>query len=1213
MSKYNVTMQVINRHGDTEEISFDEIKNRIKHLINFTKESIINEPLSHVSAGQITLETISKLYDGITTRQLDNESAKVCASLETIHHHYGILAGRILSSDKHKHLYLMELYTFIQRQNYLNENIPNFFDPTYIEFINKYEIELNNIIDPYRDYLISYFGYKTLEKSYLIKLNDDSIEIPQDIFLRVAIAIHHRTIIIGLSELENSQYILEKIAKTYNLTSLGFFTHATPTLFNAGTKYEQMSSCYLLGTEDSLDGIFKTIADTAKISKWAGGIGIHISNIRARGSKIKSTNGKSDGIIPMLKVYNETARYANQCLTPDTWVYSLNNPKQMKDITTDDYLITIDGSYKKVNEIIINNINKEIISIKILNSLFPIKVTKEHDIYLIKNQTKMTSNSLIINRLENKIIKPEFYSVEEITEDDIVGFPIPTYKIFDVDNILDLDFYKFYGIMLVLGNISADNDKFNIIIELSESLEIFHINEIVNFIKNYLLTNNIEYSETKYLDKINISWLIDDNLLLKRNMLYIKLNNKIIPTEFLHLPKNNILKIFEGLLITCDYNLNEFIYNSNSLILIMQLRYLLLRLNILTSGFVCNDIENEYIIYSLKIPKNQILSLNIDFNDIGYENKINNEYFEWNNILWGRIESITKINYSGHVYDFNMIDNHNYLTDSGLVHNSGKRKGSVAMYLEPWHADIEGFLDLKKNTGAETERTRDIFTALWIPDEFMRRVIANEDWYLMCPSISPGLVDVYDSIESLDFTNLYLKYISENKYIKKIKAQIIFQKIMESQIETGVPYILFKDNVNRKSNQSNIGIVKSSNLCAEITEVSTSEEYAVCNLGSIAVNKFIKMDILINLLNNSNIWDTYHNINNIDTKLELQEILKSIYDFDKLREVTQCLTYNLNNIIDYNFYPVEETKKSNLKNRPIGIGIQGLGDLYYILNIPYSSYIAKYMDALIMETIYFAALTESNSIAKIRGSYQTFNGSPFSQGILQFDLWNLEGKFDYNIYPQLYKEEWKLLKQSIINHGTSNSLLTSLMPTATTSQILGNNECFEPYSSNIYKRTTLAGEFQVINKYLVNKLSNMKIWNEDIRTKILLADGSIQNINFQDNNILDQMQITNFEYIKQVYKTIWEVKQKDVIDHSIARGPYIDQSQSMNLFFADSNFKSLYSALIYGWKSGLKTGCYYLRSKPAIEAFKYSIEIKNSVSILQTEQIEQKDCMVCSA
>ena len=539
------TLSVINRNGTSEDISFDEIKNRIKRLANFTTD-FITEPLNHVNISRIALDTISKLFDGITTRQLDTESAKVCSSYESEHYNYGLLGGRILASDHHKHLNIMKLDSYSKRVAYINDKIPNFYNKEFVNFIMSNSDELNKIIDIKRDYLINYFGFKTLERSYLFKIDKDIIETPQDMFMRVAINIHYRSPI-------GKDKIMENIIKTYDLTSRCYCTHATPTLFNAGTNYEQMSSCYLLGTDDSLTGIFKTISDSAQISKWAGGIGIHISNIRPKGSVIKSTNGTSDGIIPMIKVYNEVARYSNQC---------------------------------------------------------------------------------------------------------------------------------------------------------------------------------------------------------------------------------------------------------------------------------------------------------------------------------------------------------------------GKRKGSIALYLEPWHADIEGFLDLKKNTGAETERARDIFTALWIPDEFMRRIEKDDDWYLMCPNNCPGLIDAYDKPNNLEFTDLYNKYVKQGKYIKKIKARDLFAKIAESQIETGVPYICFKDNINRKSNQSNIGTIKSSNLCAEITEVSTKDEYAVCNLASIAVNKFIKNNKVT-----EQFWENKHDINKLTPtdKLEILNKIKSIYDFDQLKKVAYQLTYNLNNIIDYNFYPTEETRKSNLK------------------------------------------------------------------------------------------------------------------------------------------------------------------------------------------------------------------------------------------------------------------------------------------------------------
>jgi len=841
-------MKVINRKNETENISFDKISGRITSLVNYTNHECILEPLDNINVIQITLDTILKLYDGISTKELDIESAKVCANKALIHYNYSILGGRILLSNLYKNLKKLELTTFSSRVIYLHNNLPNYYNVNYIKFVLDNKDSLNNFIKPDRDYLITYFGFKTLEKSYLMKINDNIIETPQDLYLRVAINNHYRT----KDDIHN---ILNYIKTTYDNMSLGYFIHATPTLFNSGTNYEQLSSCYLLGTEDSLNGIYKTISDVAQISKWAGGIGIHISNIRAKGALISSTNGKTDGIIPMLKVYNETARFVSQ---------------------------------------------------------------------------------------------------------------------------------------------------------------------------------------------------------------------------------------------------------------------------------------------------------------------------------------------------------------------GGRRKGSIAIYLEPWHADIEAFLEIKKNSGAETERVRDLFTALWIPDEFMNRVINDEDWYLMCPLTCPNLNEVYGE----EFNQLYDKYIKQTKYNKIIKARELFNKIMISQIETGVPYILYKDHINIKSNQSNIGIIKSSNLCAEICEVSDNNEYAVCNLGSIAVNKFIINDKLylskkLRKYNydgknkDSTINSIAENVDLSDSdKKEIMNIYSEIYDFDKLGNIVCILTNNLNNIIDYNFYPVEETIKSNMKHRPIGIGIQGLGDLYNILEITYSSYVAKYLDALIMETIYYYAIDKSSDIAYKTKSYSTYINSKFYNSIFQCDLWK-----DNNYYMQ--RLNWDKLKIKVKKYGMANSLLTALMPTASTSQILGNTECFEPYTSNIYKRTTLAGEFQIVNKHLINKLISLNHWNEDIRNFIIKNDGSIQNLNID-------IDVDELKYLKEVYKTIWEIKQRDIIDHAIARAPYVDQSQSMNLYFANPNFQNLYSALIYAWKSGLKTGCYYLRSKPATEAIKISMQPANDKN-KQLEctsipkAIDLESCILCSS
>jgi ribonucleoside-diphosphate reductase alpha chain len=723
---------------------------------------------------------------------------------------YSILASRIIISNLHKKT--TECFSNVMERLY--NNIDKLGNPAPvisdigIEFIRKHKDILNESIDYSRDYMFNYFGFKTLEKSYLMKLDNNIVERPQHLYMRVAIQVN-------LGDIEN-------VIKTYHLISQHLLTFASPTMFNSLSRLGNLSSCFLIGTEDSVEGIFKTMTDVAKISKVGGGIGLHIDNIRSKGSVIRGTNGHSDGIIPMLKVYNEVSLYINQCFTPDTWVYSKCGPKQMKDINTNDHLITIDGSFKKVNEVIINKIDKEILEIRATNTLFPVKVTKEHELYLIKDQKKITNFSVIKNRLNKQIIKPDFYDASKLNENDLVGFPLPTY-IQDNDND-DLEFYKLYGLML--GDGHHCNNEYGITLN-----DIDKLDEQI-FVKNYLNKKGLNYWISNHTGCSKIGWYDTNNgkIGITRDMMYDSNNKKRIQEDFLHLPKNKILKIIEGLLKSDGSNLKELYFSNTSQELIMQMRYLFLRLGILTSGCVKDNrgkfhitkdgktITTKQIAYSLRIPKHPNLKSIIKFKKDGKYFK----YFEWNNILWGRIKSINKIHYSGDVYDFNMIDNHNYLTDMGLVHNSGKRKGSFAIYLSPSHPDIIEFLDLRKNQGKEEFRARDLFYAMWMSDLYMNQVKKDGDWYLMDPDECPGLNDVYGE----EYENLYWKYVEEKRYRKKIKAQEIWTKILESQIETGGPYILYKDQINKKSNQKNIGVIKSSNLCvAPETQILTSKGY----------------------------------------------------------------------------------------------------------------------------------------------------------------------------------------------------------------------------------------------------------------------------------------------------------------------------------------------------------------------------------------------------
>lgn len=754
-------MFVIKRDGTKESVKFDKITARVQKL------SYGLDP-AHVDPIQVAKKVIDGVYDGVTTIELDNLAAETAASLTVRHPDYASLASRIAVSNLHKNTIksfsktVEELYNYIDPKTNLRAAL--IADDVYEIVMNNAHILDSSIIYD-RDFGYDYFGFKTLERSYLLKMNGKVAERPQHMIMRVAVGIHKNDI--------------DSALKTYNLMSERWFTHATPTLFNAGTPKPQMSSCFLLQVkDDSIDGIYDTLKQCAKISQSAGGIGISIHNVRATGSYIKGTNGTSNGILPMLKVYNETARYVDQ--------------------------------------------------------------------------------------------------------------------------------------------------------------------------------------------------------------------------------------------------------------------------------------------------------------------------------------------------------------------GGGKRKGSIAVYLEPWHADIFEFLDLRKNHGKEELRARDLFTALWIPDLFMKRVEEEGVWSLMCPNECPGLSDCHSEA----FEKLYTSYEEQGKFRKQIKARDLWAEIIAAQIETGNPYMLFKDAANGKSNQQNLGTIKSSNLCTEIIEYTSPDEVAVCNLASIALPRFV------------------------DEKT-------GTFDHNKLFEITYVATKNLNKIIDRNYYPVPEARNSNMRHRPIGLGVQGLADAFILMRYPFESEEAKRLNSEIFETIYFAALTASKDLAKVEGPYESYEGSPISKGIFQQDMWNVTPSSRW---------EWDILREEILKYGVRNSLLLAPMPTASTSQILGNNECFEPYTSNIYTRRVLSGEFVVVNKHLLRDLVKLGIWNDSLKNKIIAANGSIQNIAEIPANI------------KELYKTVWEIKQRTIIDMAADRGAFIDQSQSLNLFIQDANFAKMSSAHFYAWKKGLKTGMYYLRTKAAADAIKFTVD-----------------------
>jgi ribonucleoside-diphosphate reductase alpha chain len=775
-------MFVVKRLGKKEVVSFDKILTRIK--------KIGTEVGIKINYTALVMKVIDQLYDGIHTTKIDELLAEQCASMSSIHPDYNNLAGRICVSNHHKNTSESFVSVMNQLYHYQDKNSkhsPIISFELYI-IANKYAEEFDLLCDYSRDYLIEYFGFKTLERAYLMKVNQDIIERPQHMWLRVSIGIHGDN--------------MERIKETYNLMSQKYFTHATPTLFNAGTPHPQLSSCYLLSMEsDSIEGIYNTLKDCALISKWAGGIGLHIHNIRASGSHIRGTNGNGTGIVPMLKVFNNTAKYVNQ---------------------------------------------------------------------------------------------------------------------------------------------------------------------------------------------------------------------------------------------------------------------------------------------------------------------------------------------------------------------GGRRNGSFAIYLETWHADIEMFLQMRKNHGDEELKARDLFYALWVSDLFMERVKSEGIWTLFCPDECPGLSDVH----SEEFNTLYKKYELEGKGRKTMKARDLWFQILDAQMETGTPYLLYKDACNKKSNQKNLGTIKSSNLCTEIVQYSDDKETAVCNLASIALPTFIDPN----------------------TKE---------FDYDKLHEVTKVVTYNLNRIIDVNFYPTSKTERSNKRHRPIGIGVQGLADVFMLMNLPFSSEEARTINKNIFETIYYAALEQSMELSKVEGAYETFSDSPASQGILQFDMWNIN--------PTHTRYNWTLLKNQIQEFGLRNSLLVAPMPTASTSQILGFNECIEPITSNIYNRRTLAGEFIMANRYLMNDLIELNLWNERIKNNIITNHGSVQHIEIIPQNIRDK------------YRTVWELPMRTLIDMSADRGAFICQSQSLNLWLEDPNYKNLTSMHFYAWSKGLKTGIYYLRRRGRHQAQQFTIEPEKTNLGETMYEDSEEICEMCSS
>ena len=1298
-------MKVKKRNGEIEEVSFDKVIRRIKNLCD---ENCGNkEKIKTIDASDLAQKVCARIYDNVKTSQLDELAAQICASYVTEHPDYGLLASRIIISNHQKNT----SPSFSETINMLYNAKTPLVSKEIMDIVECNKEKINSVMDYDRDYMIDFFGFKTLERSYLLSVNDKVVERPQHMFMRVSLGIHGNDI--------------KEAIETYEMMSLKYFIHATPTLFNSGTPRPQMASCFLQAMkEDSIDGIFDTLKSCAKISKYSGGVGLHIHNVRGRGAYIKGTNGKSNGIIPMLGVYNKTAMYVDQCFRGDTQIYTQNGTTKIENIKEDDYVLTSDGSYKKVLKTIKKQVNKQTLRIRTKNSIDTIYVTPEHQIYAMINPPSIHITDMVKYLDDNLHFEPKYVDASKLTTFDYIGYPIPQKQ---NDNSYDKDDCVFAGFMFCNG---YENKN--------KSIIYFYKGKNKDFVIDYFNKKSIEY-----IDNYNkIEWNTTEKT--KNVDKYISLNKEDSTNFIIGCLKSNGCEINEK--YQCMF------FNTNSKQKAYIMKYMFMKIGILVDGFF-NKEQNNYI---LAIPYTKKLFEMLDYSGNASLNK-NITFFEYNNILWTGIKSINKMSkYDGLVYDLNIEDNHNYVTEMGIVHNSGKRNGNFAIYLEPSHPDIETFIDLRKNHGNESERCRDLFTAIWMPDLFMKRVENKEMWSLMCPDKCPGLADCYGD----EYEELYTKYENNNMYEKQVKAQDLWISICKSQIETGTPYLVFKDSANKKSNQKNIGTVKSSNLCVsgntdiittsgvyeiknmvnQITEIWNGFEFSQVEIKKTGTNvemmkiefsngeclictpehifyieindnqdaikvkasdlkqnmKIINYNLpLINYKESKEVdintsskfadkakWllhtikkngcfkETFIEINDPDSTIEpiihsmgvdfktcdgkinccindmkgiktvpinnitIKNIIKEwntedsycftepirnygvfngiltgqcaeiieysdkdetavcnlasialpthiknhAFDFDSLAKSASIVCKNLNKVIDRTFYPTKETEYSNKKHRPIGIGVQGLADTYAILNLSFESDEAKELNKKIFETIYYGAMKTSCELSKKYGPYQTFEGSPISKGEFQFDLNGISKSELSGLW------NWEELRKNVMKHGVRNSLMIALMPTASTSQILGFNECFEPFTSNIYQRRTLAGEFFVVNKYLLNSLIKNNLWNKDMKNKIMNLNGSIQDI--QDIP----------KELKDIFKTVWEIKPRTIIDQAVDRGPFVCQSQSMNIFIEDAEITKISNMHFYSWKKGLKTGIYYLRTRPKAKTIAFTSEICESCS-----------------
>jgi ribonucleoside-diphosphate reductase alpha subunit len=1149
ISDMNGEMYVLKRDGRKEVVAFEKVSERLRKVADGLQ----------VNVTAVAQKVLAQIVDGIKTSELDELAANLAISNVTVSPDYGVLASRIIISNHQKNT----PYTFAQAMDLLHTTkdrdgrVVPIVSPELAAFAAANAEAIEARIDYERDFLLDFFGFKTLEKAYLLRDSERRlVERPQHMWMRVSLGLWLAA--------PNG---LERAFETYDMMSRKLFTHATPTLFNCGTPRQQLSSCFLLAlADDSIAGIYKTLTDCAMISKYAGGIGLHIHNVRAKGAAIRGTNGTSNGIVPMLRNFNATARYVDQCFTPDTLVYTQAGPKPIEDVSITDSVLTSEGVYHKVMLPVRHEYTGKMLEIQSKSAVYPVRVTPEHQVMALTGQAKGLNFDVIRNRLDKNLAEVKFYDAKELNEGDFLVYPIPTYEA-DIAQMTEED-CRMYGILLGDGHISSAASGVALNTTTKQSA--------VDFVRKYLGERGVNVNEYTEDNCLKLKWSsANPGFKFTRSQLYDSQKVKHIEPAMLHLPLPKIKQIIRGLLETDGcIGEKEISIEVTSYSIIESLRYMLLRLGALSSGYERNrvgdvspykNITTRQTTAVLRIPRiPEILEM--------FPNAPESRNFTFmrhGDRVYSRIQTITEVDYSGVVHDFEIAGPHDYVVSHlGVAHNGGgKRNGSFAIYLEPWHADIQEFLRLKLNNGSEEERARDLFYALWLPDLFMERVRDGGNWTLFCPSEAPGLADVVGD----EFKALYERYEAEGRGRTVLKAQKLWFEVLDSQIETGTPYLVYKDAANKKSNQQNVGVIKSSNLCSEIIEYSSPEETAVCNLASMALPTFVR---------------------------------DGAFDFVEFRKAVSVVTRNLNRVIDINYYPTPETERSNMRHRPIGLGVQGLADVFALLRVPWEitegGRVVANPDAILLNKrifahMYYAAVSTSAELALVEGPYSTFAGSPASKGQLQFDLWGQDPIVDEGL-------DWVGLRARA-SVGLRNSLLLAPMPTASTSQILGFNECFEPFTTNIYTRRTLAGEFIQVNKYLVADLVRLGVWSPELKDRIIARAGSVQGIAEVPAEV------------QALYKTVWELKQKTLIDLAADRGAYICQSQSLNLFVPDPDYSKLTSMHFYAWQKGLKTGIYYLRTKAPVAAQQFTIDptLKTGAPKQEKQPVEDKECLMCSA